>query len=232
MLQLQSVGIRRDFRWLLTDLNAELAAGDCCHVVGENGAGKTTLLRTLIGLRRLDAGNLLLSGKVIRTTAAEWLSTALYLGHQLGVTPELSVVENYHHFARLQGVSYHEAEQRIDEVLAALNLSQKAYVPARDLSAGQQRRVGLARLWLADYRPIWLLDEPLTALDVGAVALIQQRIRAHCDDDGIVLITSHQALDCANKVLNLSDFPGQQEVSYFFDDHGSSAETNVTKEDW
>lgn len=215
-LELQSVGIRRDFRWLVSGLHAELSAGDCCHLRGENGAGKTTLLRALVGLRRLDAGQLLLSGKAVQPNQPEFQSQVLYLGHQLGVTPELTVAENVHHFARLQGISRSAAQARLPEMLSELGLSQKTYVPARDLSAGQKRRVGLSRLWLADHRLLWLLDEPLTALDVAAVALLQQRIREHCESGGIVLMTSHQALDCANKIVDLSDFPGQVEASALF----------------
>lgn len=159
-----------------------IQCGEIIHLSGENGSGKTTLLQTLAGIHPYQGG------KISRH------SPYLYLGHYPGVKATLTPRENLRFAARL----YHQMrgqalESRIRDALDATGLSQQADQQTRTLSAGQQRRTQLARLWL-DTPPLWLLDEPLTALDSNTGEKLLRHIAQHRQNHGAVIITSHQAL--------------------------------------
>lgn len=211
MLSLVSVGLQRDFQWLVTDLSLVLKPGQCCHVVGANGIGKTTLLRTIAGLRPLDAGHIRWHEQHDHNDAQEqWRPSdyVLYYGHHAAVTGELTVADNCHHFARLAAGDDDQQRARpwsVADVLEQLELGHKRDVLAQELSAGQRQRVGLARLWFYN-RPLWLLDEPLASLDTQTIALVEARIQAHCDQGGMVLMSSHQPLRCTTDELALADY--------------------------
>lgn len=194
-LEARGLGIERSGRCLFSDLNLRLEAGDLVHLRGANGAGKTTLLRILSGLSRFGFdGEVRLAG------------SPLFLGHNSAVKGSLSPRENLSWHP--SGESYGDAKA-IDQALAVVGLAGYEEVPAAQLSAGQQRRVDLARLYLSR-RPLWLLDEPFTAIDVQGVARLQERFLRHVGGGGAVLLTSHQALDVdyAVRVVDLSVRPG------------------------
>ncbi|WP_439100535.1 cytochrome c biogenesis heme-transporting ATPase CcmA [Congregibacter sp.] len=191
LLEARDLGIERGGRDLFTGFSFTLSAGDIVHLRGENGAGKTTLLRILAGLSRYG-----FEGEVLRE------GSCLYLGHQSAVKGLLSPRENLHWHP--SGESFLN-DTVIDTALAEVGLYGYEDVPAAQLSAGQQRRVDLARLYLSD-KPLWLLDEPFTAIDVAGVARLQHRFLEHAARGGAVLLSSHQALnaDVNAQVLELS----------------------------
>jgi len=184
---------RGDLR-LFSGLSFELAAGELMQVQGENGSGKTTLLRTLCGFVQPVEGQVLWSGQDI----AEWDDTyheqMCYLGHLNAIKDELSAIENLQMSAGLAGFSV--SEQDAIAVLRRMGLRRKEHLPVRVLSQGQRRRVALSRLLVGDSK-LWILDEPLTALDVGAVGLMQELIGEHLSNGGMVIFTTHQPLQVA-----------------------------------
>ena len=184
---------RGDLR-LFSGLNFELEAGELMQVQGENGSGKTTLLRTLCGFVEPVEGKVLWSGQDI----AEWDDTyheqMCYLGHLNAIKDELSAIENLQMSAGLAG--FNVSEQDAIAVLRRMGLRRKEHLPVRVLSQGQRRRVALSRLLVGDSK-LWILDEPLTALDVGAVGLMQELIGEHLSKGGMVIFTTHQPLQVA-----------------------------------
>lgn len=191
MLEAVELGIERGGRQLFSEFSFSLAAGDIVHLRGENGAGKTTLIRILAGLSRYG-----FEGAVLRH------SSCLYLGHQNAVKALLTPRENLHFHPA--GERFQE-DQAIDDALAAVGLYGYEDVPAAQLSAGQKRRIDLARLYLTKC-PLWLLDEPFTAIDTRGVTRLQQRFVEHAASGGAVLLSTHQALDSAvgARVLELA----------------------------
>ncbi|MEE4279017.1 MAG: cytochrome c biogenesis heme-transporting ATPase CcmA [Halieaceae bacterium] len=180
LLSARGLGIERAGRLLFSDLDLDLLPGEIVHLRGANGAGKTTLLRILAGLSRFG-----FEGKVSRP------QPALYLGHQSAVKPLLTPRENLRWHP--SGEQFGDAGA-LEAALDSVGLYGYEDTPAGQLSAGQQRRVDLARLHLSE-RPLWLLDEPFTAIDVQGVARLQQRFARHAAGGGAVLLTSHQSLD-------------------------------------
>ncbi|MFT7287504.1 MAG: heme exporter protein A [Halieaceae bacterium] len=191
LLDAVDLGIERGGRQLFRELSLRLQPGEIVHLRGPNGSGKTTLLRILAGLSRHGFdGRLVVQGP------------CLFIAHQSAVKGLLSARENLRWHP--SGESYEE-EGAIDAALEAVGLYGYEDMPARQLSAGQQRRVNLARLYLSR-RPLWLLDEPFTAIDLAGVAKLQQRFCEHADGGGAVLLTSHQSLD-ADVPVRLLDLP-------------------------
>lgn len=185
LLEAHRLGIERGGRELFRDLSLQVAAGDIVHLRGANGAGKTTLLRILAGLSRHGHDG------TVKSSA-----DALFLGHHSAVKGLLSPRENLQWHP--SGEAFDDGAA-IDAALDAVGLRGYEDVPAAQLSAGQQRRVDLARLYLSR-RPLWVLDEPFTAIDVHGVARLQERFLRHVATRGAVLLTSHQALDVDHPV--------------------------------
>jgi heme exporter protein A len=161
-------------------------------VVGENGSGKTSLLKILCGISSPVEGEILWQGKNTRKQGETFRENLLYLGHHNAVKDDLSALENLQIAAVLAGEPLTE-EQALD-ALDRIGLLGREYLPAKVLSQGQKRRVTLARL-LVSRAPLWILDEPLTALDVKAIDLIQSRLAEHLAARGMVMLTTHQPLD-------------------------------------
>lgn len=200
MLTLQDFSCERDNRLLFCGLNARFDAGEVWHLEGPNGVGKTSLLRQLTGISREYGGRLLWRGQDVRAVRYDFASSLLYIGHQPGVKKVLSPRENLRAYCPLAD------EARLEWALAQMGLYGFEDVGSYRLSAGQTRRVALARLLLSE-SPLWVLDEPYTALDVHAVAALEQRFAQHAAAGGCVILTSHQACGLANlKTLNLGDF--------------------------
>jgi heme exporter protein A len=184
-LRVWDVTIDRGGRRVIAGLSFAAAQGVALVVTGPNGAGKTSLLRALAGFLPIEAGSFALDGGDAERTVGE---QAHYLGHADGVKAALTAGENLAFAAAMLGGDASRAAQL--GALSALGLSHVIDFPARLLSAGQRRRVALARLMIAK-RPLWLLDEPTTALDAVAQVAFAAIMRAHVEDGGIVVAAVH-----------------------------------------
>lgn len=189
---LQAVGLacERDWRMLFEHLDLNVRPGDMLQISGPNGSGKTSLLRLLAGLMQPTAGQLLLDGAPLATQRQALASLLLWIGHSAGIKDLLTAQEN---LAWLCALHQPASPQAIDQALAAIGLRGFEDVPCHTLSAGQQRRVALARLYLPG-PPLWILDEPFTALDKDGVAQLEQHLARHCEQGGTVLLTTHHSL--------------------------------------
>jgi heme exporter protein A len=167
-------------------LSFRIAGGQLLLLTGPNGAGKTTLLRTIAGFLPPAAGRVTLSGGDPEFTLAEQMH---YIGHLNAVKASLTVAENAAFWAGFLGGS----SALVDRALARFGLAALADIPARFLSAGQMRRLGLARLLVAQ-RPLWLLDEPTAALDAAAASILAEAVDAHVQGGGLALVATHLPL--------------------------------------
>lgn len=179
--------VRQD-RVLFDAVNLQLAAGELLHISGKNGAGKSSLLRILAGLATPDEGEVFWCDAPIHRS--NFAQSLCFIGHLSGVQPQLTALEN---------LAFWQAAFNLNQldyyaVLATLGLAGLEDIPCQMLSAGQQRRVSLARLWLTNAK-LWILDEPFTALDQSAIALLQQRFKQHLAQGGAIILTTHQALE-------------------------------------
>lgn len=195
LLELRDLCCERDERELFTGLSLRARAGEIWQVTGPNGAGKTTLLRILAGLHGFYEGQV-----CWRLSPEEPARDMLYVGHSPGLRQELTPVENLRWICALHG----QYPARWRDLLAPVGLGALSDVPLERLSAGQQRRVALARLWLAGKR-VWILDEPFTAIDADGVGLIEQRLREHAARGGLVIYTSHHRVADDSRLLQLGD---------------------------
>jgi heme exporter protein A len=189
MLEAANLTCQRGERILFTDLSFTLAPGELLQIAGPNGSGKTSLLKLLCGLSPPLAGAIRWQGESAR--GEDFRRNLLYLGHQNAVKEELTALENLHIASAFAGEPL-SATQALT-ALAHIGLAGREHLPAKVLSQGQKRRVTLARL-LVSHAPLWILDEPLTALDGLAVELIQSRLAQHVTQGGMVVLTTHQPL--------------------------------------
>src|SRR5690349_4041804 len=181
-LKADELACNRGGRQVFHDLSFSLAAGEAMVVTGRNGAGKSSLLRMIAGLVRIAAGHLLLEGGATDTTIAE---QAHYLGHQDAMKPSLSVGENLRFWTEFLG-----ARRDIESALNAVELAPLTDLPAAYLSAGQRRRLSIARL-IAVPRAIWLLDEPTSALDAPSQKRLADLMRTHLTGGGMIIAAAH-----------------------------------------
>lgn len=189
MLAVNDLACARGERRLFSGVAFTLGAGEWLHVQGENGAGKTTLMRALVGLAPPEAGEIRWRGEL--APSAEFRRELLYLGHHAAVKEELTPLENLRLAAALDGMALDE--RALLGALIRLGLRGREDLPVRVLSAGQKRRVLLARLLTRPAR-LWVLDEAFNALDVRAVALLGELIAEHLAGGGMAVLTSHQPL--------------------------------------
>lgn len=188
----------RGGRDVFTGISFAVTSGELLAITGRNGAGKSSLLRTVIGLVRIVKGSLALEGGDPELTIAE---QAHYVGHQDALKPALSVAENLRFWAGFFGGKAADVEP----ALQAVGLDALAALPAAYLSAGQRRRLSIARL-LAVKRPIWLLDEPMSTLDASAQEHLAGFMRAHLTDGGLILAATHGSLGIESaRELRLGD---------------------------
>lgn len=194
MLEVSNLACSRGDHRLFSGLSFTLHPGQIMQVQGANGSGKTSLLRTLCGFMMPDEGDIVWCGESIRELDEDYFAEMLYLGHLNAIKDELSALENLRISAGLSGVELNEKESVA--ALQRMGLRGRERLPTKVLSQGQRRRVALARL-LVSRAKLWILDEPLAALDVGAVKQIQGLIAEHLAQQGMVIFTTHQPLHVA-----------------------------------
>ena len=202
----------RGGRQVLSGLGFSIAAGEALLVTGPNGAGKSSLLRAVAGLVPLTGGAISLEGGDPELPVCEQTH---YLGHQDAVKQALSVQENLDFWSRFLG----DAAIAVDAALGAVGLDGISHLPAGYLSAGQRRRLSIARL-IAVPRPIWLLDEPTSALDTAAQATLATLMAQHLDSGGMILAATHGPIGLA----------GARELR--LDPLARSAPSSLVGEDW
>jgi heme exporter protein A len=195
MLEAQDLAARRGDAPLFSGVNFSLEPGTALLVRGANGSGKTTLLRILIGMTQAAEGRVLWRGEGVSAFDRGIRAGALFIGHAPALKDELTAEENLVYLTRLQGTQPPEAATL--EALATWSLVRQRALPARLLSQGQRRRVSLARLRLLD-RPLWLLDEPTTALDDAGQITLFSALDAHLAGGGIAVVATHQDLPLAS----------------------------------
>jgi len=188
-LMADRVSAVRGGRTVFTDMSFAVAGGEALVLTGPNGAGKTTLLRIIGGLLRPAAGSIRLDGGQLERTLSEQCH---YVGHLNGVKASLTVEENAAFWNRYLGGD----SERTGRALAAFGLTAVRDIPVAYLSAGQRRRLGLARLLLAE-RPLWLLDEPTVSLDRSAQEVLARVVDAHLAAGGLVVAATHMPLGLA-----------------------------------
>jgi len=196
-LTAENLACARGDKKLFDGLNFRVSAGQALAVEGANGAGKTSLLRMIAGFLAPVAGRIVVKTDGRENDDAEERGKSIgWLGHHDGLKPQLTVREQLDFFAHLyRGIA--EAS-----VLAQVGLARQADLPCRYLSAGQRRRLALARLWVSK-RPLWLLDEPFAALDASGQALVAHLMARHCGDGGIIIAATHEPLGLGNESLKL-----------------------------
>ena len=200
-LEARQITCVRGDRTLFSGLDLQLFAGQCLHVRGENGVGKTSLLRLLTGLVSPESGEVLWCGHPIKTQASEFHSKLLFLGHRDALKEDLSAIENLRMYAAIDGVAL--SEQDAFACLWRFGLKGREDLPVNCLSAGQKKRVLMARM-LTRRAQVWILDEPFNALDTHAVGELQDLIVEHLQGNGLVVLTSHQSLVISGlRVLDL-----------------------------
>ena len=180
LLQVHDLRFSRNDVPVFGPLDFSVAAGEALLVQGGNGVGKTTLLRVLAGLLRADDG---------RIVFADGHPAPAYLGHLPAFKADLSTLEN---LAFLCGLHGRRGTHPLEEALAIVGLAGYDDALSRQLSAGQKKRLSLARMWLSPAR-LWLLDEPYANLDLDGIELVNRMVRAHLDDGGAALVTTHGA---------------------------------------
>jgi len=189
-LEAVALSCERDWRLLFERLDLQIAQGEMVQIAGPNGSGKTSLLRLLSGLMQPTAGEVRLNGRNLESQRDELARNLLWIGHAAGIKGLLTAEENLLWLCALHQPATREA---IWQALDAVGLKGFEDVPCHTLSAGQQRRVGLARLYLSP-PPLWILDEPFTALDKYGVAQLEQHLATYCEQGGMVVLTTHHSL--------------------------------------
>lgn len=190
LLQINNLSCIRDDRVLFEHLSLSLAGGQMLLVEGHNGSGKTSLLRILTGLKLADEGDILWNGVSITKLTADYYEQINYVGHHDGVKRELTCLENL----RLVQAMGKPADMELDDALEAVNLYRYGDTPVSNLSAGQKRRLALARLLVAE-STLWILDEPFTSLDKKSMASFETVFEQHLQNQGMIVMTSHHQID-------------------------------------
>ncbi|EEX50892.1 cytochrome c biogenesis heme-transporting ATPase CcmA [Pasteurella dagmatis] len=188
-LKTEQLACQRGDKILFTGLNLTVNSGDFVQIEGHNGIGKTSLLRIVVGLAQALSGEVSWNGINVVKQRENYHYDLLYLGHHSGVKPELTAWENLKFYQRISACK--QGDEVLWQVLETVGLLGREDIPAAQLSAGQQRRIALARLWLSK-APLWILDEPFTAIDKKGIQVLTALFEQHVQKGGIVIFTSHQ----------------------------------------
>lgn len=201
LLEAQNLAVFRGEHCLFSGVSFCLQQRSVLQLHGDNGSGKTTLLRALCTLLPIEEGTILWRGETIPAAREQYFAEMIYSGHSEAIKGDLTARENLLSSAAIRGVE----STGVDDVIQRIGLSHRADLPCRSLSAGQRRRVTLARL-LVSKAVLWILDEPLTSLDVQGRALVEELIAGHAAGGGSVVFTTHQPLSlqgCDVQMLEL-----------------------------
>tara|TARA_Y100001956_G_C4125488_1_gene189817 strand:- start:2493 stop:3113 length:621 start_codon:yes stop_codon:yes gene_type:complete len=199
MLEVSQLTAIRDERILFESLSFTIDSGELVQIEGRNGTGKTTLLRIVTGLGDRDNGEIFWNGENIESNRDAFHEDLLFLGHSTGVKRDLTAYENLRFYLSVHAKTPVDKET-IYSALTKVGLAGREDVPVAQLSAGQQRRVALARLWLSQHK-LWILDEPLTAIDKQGVKVLESLFLNHAEQGGIVVLTTHQDMFTDNPKL-------------------------------
>ncbi|MEM8843774.1 MAG: cytochrome c biogenesis heme-transporting ATPase CcmA [Pseudomonadota bacterium] len=189
-LSVSQLCCERGSRTLFDGLNFQVNDGEAMIIQGSNGVGKTSLLRIIIGLSLAVKGEVCWNDQEIHSINEEFQKQLLYIGHSAAVKTELTVRENLQLLLRF----WPNDKVNIVELAEIIGLRKRLSVPCSRLSAGQLRRVSLARLFISTQK-LWILDEPLTALDINFIGLIEQRLQDHLKQGGLAILTTHRGID-------------------------------------
>ena len=195
---MKDLWIERGERDLCRHLTFSVQSGELVRIAGENGAGKSSLMKSILGWLHFIDGTIEFNGEDVTQHRDMLLQSQLYLGHTPGIKNVFTALEN------LKLYCPDAAEDDLEQALVQVQLGAFADTPAAQLSAGQKRRIALARLWLTD-KALWFLDEPFTALDVKGVEALEKRMSEHLSVGGAIVITTHQPLlNLSPKVIELA----------------------------
>ncbi|HEY2008830.1 MAG TPA: heme ABC exporter ATP-binding protein CcmA [Rhizomicrobium sp.] len=198
-LTAEKLACARGERRLFDGLSFRVCAGQALAVEGANGAGKTSLLRLIAGFLAPASGRIVVKTDETESDDGEERGRLVgWLGHLDGLKPQMTVKEQLSFYARLHAMR----DVDLAATLAQVGLARQAELPCRYLSAGQKRRLALARL-LVSRRPLWLLDEPFAALDTAGQVLVAQLMARHCGEGGIIIAATHDPLGLGNESLKL-----------------------------
>lgn len=208
MLSAQDLYCERDGRVLFSDLHLQVAQSEVLQVQGANGSGKSTLLRILAGLNSEFSGHIAWQGQPVRAVGESYRQALFFLGHAPAINRSLTPMQNLRWFCAMRGF---RDDKAVMAALASLGLAGYEDIPCYQMSAGQQRRVSLARLALSGAQ-LWVLDEPFTALDRQGVIDLERRIADFAQGGGAAILTTHHALelDCPLAILNLDALAGRR----------------------
>lgn len=198
MLYCEKLTCVREDRVIFQNLTFRLQCGDIIQVEGPNGVGKTSLFRLLAGLSSIYSGKVFWSEQNVAEDRQAFYQELLFLGHKTGVKPELTALENLQYFQKIY--SSHE-NVNLWDVLVKVGLAGYEDIVASQLSAGQQRRIALARLWINNCQ-VWILDEPFTAIDKSGVAVLEALFIEHAQKGGMILLATHQDLSIDKQFLS------------------------------
>lgn len=190
MLDVRQLDITRGDRVLIRGFDLQVTPGTLVLLTGSNGSGKTSLLRAICGLLAPAGGTVSWNAEDVRHLREEYARQLVYVGHLNGLKDDLSPAENLAVLCRLAGLASTEAERAA--ALQQFGLAGREHLPVRVLSQGQRRRTALSRLALSQSLPLWVLDEPLAALDSAATAQLQSVIAQHLSRGGMAVISTHQ----------------------------------------
>ena len=188
----------RGERCLFKDLSFALNPGELLLLEGRNGSGKTSLIRAIAGLIELESGEIFWDGESVRSNRQAFHGSLVWMAHRVGFKADLTLVENLKFESHLRA----QSDEDLDEVLKRLDIDRLKRLPLRSLSAGQQRRVALARMLLSRV-PLWLMDEPFTNLDREGRALVMKLTTEHLDRDGMCIMAAHQDIEIDGNVKKI-----------------------------
>jgi heme exporter protein A len=188
----------RGERCLFQGLSFALNPGEMLLLEGRNGSGKTSLMRAIAGLIEFEDGDVLWDGKPVRSNRPDFYGSLVWMQHRVGFKADLTLVENLRFESHLRA----QSDQDFDAVLERLGIERLKRLPMRALSAGQQRRVALARMLLSRV-PLWLMDEPFTNLDRQGRALVMELTTHHLDDGGMCIMAAHQDVEIGGNVTKI-----------------------------
>jgi len=188
----------RGERCLFKKLGFALNPGELLLLEGRNGSGKTSLIRAIAGLIELESGEIFWDGESVRSNRQAFHGSLVWMAHRVGFKADLTLVENLKFESHLRA----QSDEDLDEVLKRLDIDRLKRLPLRSLSAGQQRRVALARMLLSRV-PLWLMDEPFTNLDREGRALVMKLTAEHLDRDGMCIMAAHQDIEIEGNVKKI-----------------------------